>query len=171
MILIDIVFCSYYNLTTDYEDNYTSTRNFGKVFSLISVSLVFSHYNIILINAYKTPWKLGAAQHYLITNGLDKESLKSSLWVRTLNINFKFKILVLMALLVTLQNSPQMCVISMLLVQLTYMAQIAYCLVKNKKVYKTTMDFISTILVEICIFLLLLICTIFYIWEKVTDFK
>ena len=51
------------------------------------------------------------------------------------------------------------------------MAQVVYCLVKHKKVYESIMDFLSMMFIELSIFTLLLICSIFYIWENILDFK
>ena len=59
----------------------------------------------------------------------------------------------------------------MLLIQILYITQVAWCMAKHKKVYESLLDFLSMLFIELSIFTLLLICCIFYIWENIVDFK
>ena len=114
---------------------------------------------------------MGEVEHELITDGLEKSAVRASFLVRTLNINFKFKFLLLLGALITFQNEKKTCIISMIIIQSLYMIQVVYCLIKHKKVYESGLHFLSMLSIELSIFLLLLICCIFYIWENIVDYK
>ena len=101
MIVVDLIFASYYNLVTDYKKELSMTRMFGKVFSLVSVMMMFGHYLMILEQSIFRPHMLGEVEHQLVTDGLEKKAVKASFLVRTLNTNFKFKILLLMGALIS----------------------------------------------------------------------
>lgn len=120
MIVVDIIFAAYYNLITDYKQEITISRIVGKTFSCISVVMIFGHYLSMLEQSIFRPQQLGEVEHQLITEGLDKSAVKASFLVRTLNTNFKFKILFLMGALVTFQNDKKTCILSMLIIQSLY---------------------------------------------------
>lgn len=116
MIVVDIIFAAYYNLITDYKQDITVSRIVGKSFSCISVVMIFGHYLGMLEQSIFRPQMLGEVEHQLITEGLNKSAVKVSFLVRTLNTNFKFKILLLMGALVIFQNDKKICIISMLII-------------------------------------------------------
>lgn len=171
MIVVDIVFAAYYNLVSDYKQEITVSKVVGKTFSFISVAMIFGHYLRMMEQSIFRPHTLGEVEHQLVTDGLEKGAVKASFLVRTLNTNFKFKFLLLLGALITFQNEKKTCIISMLIIQSLYMTQVIYCLTKHKKVYESVLDFLSMLFIELSIFMLLLICCIFYIWEKIVDFK
>lgn len=44
MIVVDIVFAGYYNLVTDYKQEFTSAKMIGKTLSFVSIVVIFGHY-------------------------------------------------------------------------------------------------------------------------------
>ena len=52
-----------------------------------------------------------------------------------------------------------------------YAAQVTFCLCKHKKVYKTVLNFLSMLFVELSIIAILAICCFFYIWEEVGNLE
>lgn len=102
MIVVDMIFAAYYNLMTDYQKPLTIQWAIGKIFSFIAVAMIFGQYILMFEKSIFRPHSLGAVEHQLVTDGLEKAAVMASFLVRTLNTNFKFKTLLLMGALVTL---------------------------------------------------------------------
>lgn len=162
MIVVDLAFACFYNLVTDYSTSQPTVHYVGKMLSSVFISVLILHYLNILEVALYSPHKLADFQHQLVTDSFEKQALKKSLNVRSINILFRLKIVALMASIIMLQNQIYLCIVTMIVIQVGCMFQIFYCIVKFKKVFSSKLGFCAHFFIEMSILTLLLICILVY---------
>lgn len=102
MVIVDVAFACFYNLVTDYKTSYPMVHYIGKTLSSIFISIMVLNYLYVLDIASCKPWKMGIYQSRMVLENLNKTVARSSVLVRSINIVFRIKIILLMGCLIML---------------------------------------------------------------------
>ena len=102
MVVVDLVFASFYNLVSDYRDTNQVAHYSGKMMSGIFISLILLLYMKTAEKSIYTPQKMLPFESGMITENLYLPAAKNSINVRMINMIFKIKIVFLMACIIML---------------------------------------------------------------------
>jgi hypothetical protein len=162
MVIVDVAFACFYNLVTDYRTSQPAIHYYGKAISSLFISMMILNYLYVLEIACTKPWRLGVYQTHMVLENLNPVAARSSVMVRSLNVVFRLKIILLMACLIMLQNHLVMCLVLMILIQTCCFIQLIYVFRKNKKVFIGKVSMLSHILIDVTILFLLIICSVVF---------
>lgn len=122
----------------------------------------------ILEKATCAPWKLSLYESKMIKENLEKEQVRKSAIVRSMNIIFRLKIIYLLACIVMLQNQTHACLILMLLAQVAFFGIHFRIRAKFGKIFDGWISFLNCYIIEVTITLLLTICIVLF-WNQPKD--
>lgn len=104
----------------------------------------------------------------MIKENLEKEQVRKSAIVRSMNIIFRLKIIYLLACIVMLQNQTHACLILMLLAQVAFFGIHFRIRAKFGKIFDGWISFLNCYIIEVTITLLLTICIVLF-WNLPKD--